>query len=105
LLLCVGVELDSGIAGCCSNLNADRRPAVTFSLSLAMLPNPHWSAISPSSPLRYWRLISVGKGESLVQSSLQVEERILHYLTGVSQLDERLEGLLKPIPFPKEMPE
>jgi len=49
VLLCAGVELDSRLADLCG-----ARP--TFSMALAAFPGAHWSALSPSRPLRYWRL-------------------------------------------------
>jgi hypothetical protein len=46
--------------------------------------------------LRYWRLIEVLEGNSLTQSRLRIDERVLHYLTGVPYLDDRLRGLIAP---------
>ena len=69
----------------------------TFSLALAALPGAHWSALSPQAPLRYWRLIDIGPGASLTLSPLRIDERILHDLTGVAALDERLEGIVHPV--------
>ena len=106
LLLCAGMELDSAFAALCAEAQGDgRRPYATFSLALAALPQAHWSALTPDAPLRYWRLIELGAGESLTASPLRVDERILHYLTGVSRLDERLQGLLEPLGGRVEMPD
>jgi SpoVK/Ycf46/Vps4 family AAA+-type ATPase len=105
LLLCAGMELDSKVIALCANAQGDsRRPYPTFSLALAALPDPHWSAIVPTSPLRYWRLIEIGRGETLTSSSLRIDERILHYLAGVSHLDERLMGLVEPLAAPDGLP-
>jgi len=97
LLLCAGIELDSKLAELCSS-----RP--TFSMAFAVFPGAHWSALSTSRPLRYWRLIEVKPGETLTASPLRIDERILHYLTGVPCIDERLRPLLKPVPAPVELP-
>jgi hypothetical protein len=97
LLLCAGVELDSKLADLCG-----ARP--TFSLALAAFPQAHWSALSPSRPLRYWRLVDVLPGEALTNSPLRIDERILHYLTGVQAIDERLRPLLKPASPPRQLP-
>jgi len=106
LLLCAGVELDSAMAEAVALANGDpRRVSPNFSLALAALSNPHWSALSPNCPLRLWRLIEVGNGESLTRSSLRIDERVLHYLTGISDLDERLRGMVEPVPLPTELPE
>jgi hypothetical protein len=98
LLLCAGIELDSTFAAQCAAAQGDsRRIYPTFSLALAALPGAHWSALVPAAPLRRWRLIEVGAGDSLTTSPLRIDERILHYLTGISYLDERLHGLVEPM--------
>ncbi len=98
--MCAGVELDSGFAGLCAAAqSALRRPQPTFSLALATLPGAHWSALGPDSPLRRFHLIEVGPGESLTRSPLRIDERVLHFLVGIVQPDERLLGLLKPVVF------
>ena len=98
LLLCAGVEMDTAFASLCAAAQADpQRAAPTFSLALAALPDPHWSALSPASPLRRWRLIEVGSGSSLVTSPLRIDERVLHYLAGVQHLDEHLLGFVQPL--------
>ena len=97
LLLCAGVELDSKLADLCG-----ARP--TFSMALAVFPEAHWSALSPSRPLRYWRLVDVLPGDALTTSPLRIDERILYYLTGVQAIDERLRPLLKPASPPRQLP-
>jgi hypothetical protein len=105
LLACAGVELDSAFAACCAAAQGDARRAYpTFGLALAALPEAHWSALSPASPLRRWRLVEVGSGEALTTSPLRVSERVLHCLAGVQHLDESLEGLLAPVSLPVELP-
>ncbi|HMJ26318.1 MAG TPA: hypothetical protein VK475_10830, partial [Pyrinomonadaceae bacterium] len=96
LLLCAGVELDSSFAAMCAKAQGDpARTYPTLSLALAALPDAHWSALTPSAPLRRWRLIDVCSGSVLTLSSLRIDERILHYLAGVQHLDERLAGLIE----------
>ncbi len=98
LLLCAGIELDSTFGSLCAAAQGDpRRNYPTFSLALAALPGAHWSALTPSSPLRRWRLIETGNGDTLTQSPLRIDERVLHYLTGVQYLDERLAGIIEPL--------
>ena len=89
LLVAAGVELDAGFA--------DAAAPVTFGRALAALSDAHWSALAPGSALRRWRLLSVGSGSSLAESPLRVDERVLHYLTGVQYLDERLAGHLESV--------
>jgi ATP-dependent 26S proteasome regulatory subunit len=98
LLLCTGIELDSTFAAVCAEAQGDpARAFPTLSLALAALPEAHWSALTPSAPLRRWRLIEVGSGSVLTLSSLRIDERVLHYLAGVQHLDERLAGLVEPL--------
>ena len=105
LLLCAGLELDSNFPDLCATAQGDpRRIYATFSLALAALPNAHWSALLPEAPLRRWRLIEVGSGEIMALSPLRIDERILHYLTGLNYLDDRLQGLLFPVTTSSNLP-
>lgn len=105
LLLAAGVELSASLAKLCAEAQGSAQLAFpTFSLGLAALPDAHWSALSPARPLRRWRLIEVSNGESLTQSRLRIDERVLHYLNGVSYLDDRLQGLVEPFPNPRPLP-
>jgi len=91
LLLCAGIELDAGLAGLIPAEGG--RP--TFSLALEVFPGAHWSALSPSRPLRRWRLIELGREDGAVQRPLRIDERVLNYLTGIHHLDERLVGYIE----------
>ena len=106
LLLCAGMELDAQFSGLCARASGDAsRPWPTFSLALAALPAPHWSAITPSAPLRRWRLIELNSQANvpLTLNQLRIDERVLHYLTGLHHLDERLVGLIEPIAGVEEL--
>jgi ATPase family associated with various cellular activities (AAA) len=95
LLLCAGVEMDAALAARCATANGHaRRSDVTFSLAMAALPNPHWSALAPSAPLRRFRLIEMEPGHGVTSAPLRIDERILYYLAGLNQLDQRLESIL-----------
>jgi len=98
LLVCAGIELDSTFASLCAAAQGDPlRAYPTFGLALASLPEPHWSALTPNAPLRRWRLIEVSPGNALTTSPLRIDERALHYLTGLQHLDERLAGIVEPL--------
>jgi hypothetical protein len=100
LLLCAGMELDASFAGLCAAAHGDPgRSYPTFSLALAALPAPHWSALTPAAPLRRWRLIEIvhQSGTLLTLNPLRIDERVLHFLTGIQYLDERLVGLVEPV--------
>ena len=106
LLLLAGVEMDSALASLCSEVaGRAQRNALTFSLMLATLKDPHWSALAPSAPLRRYRLIEMEPGHGLTSAPLHIDERVLHYLAGVNRLDERLEGVLLPKSQPQWMAE
>ncbi|MGI0494869.1 ATP-binding protein [Alkalinema pantanalense CENA528] len=105
LMLCVGCEMSAEIAQLCAKVQGN--PQLTYptlSLALAAFSEPHWSALTPVRPLRRWRLIEVAKGDSLTQSRLTVDERILHYLQGVSYFDDRLRGLVESCWQPADLP-
>src|SRR5262249_20595946 len=91
VLLCAGVEFDSDFA---ASLGA---ASPTFSLALAKLEAPHWSALAPEAPLRYWRLVQFATPDSLTRGSLRLSERVLHYLAGLQVLDPLLAPLVEPV--------
>jgi len=98
LLLLAGVAIDPRFQAACSAVMPNAHPAVppTFGLSMSVLDEPHWSAISGQRPLRYWRLLEVGSGP-LLHAPLQIDERVFHFLLGVPALDDRLESLMHPL--------
>ena len=100
LILCAAVELDSEVSQLCAKVQGSPSFAyVTFSLALAVLPDAHWSAVAPPSPLRRFRLIHLyGLPQvPVTRCQLQLDERILHYLAGVSYLDRALYGIAKEV--------
>jgi hypothetical protein len=106
LLLCAGVELDAGFAAACAEAQgSSQRAFPTFGLALAALAGAHWSALTPAAPLRRWRFVEVAAGDALTSSPLRIDERALHYLTGVSYLDTRLQGLVEPSQSSPELPQ
>jgi hypothetical protein len=95
VVLCAAVELDSTFAAACARAQGDsRRSYPTFSLALGALPHAHWSALSPASPLRRFQLVVLGQADALTVCPLRIDERVLHFLTGVPHVDERLAGLV-----------
>jgi hypothetical protein len=100
VLLCAGIELDASFAGLCAAAQGDAARAYpTFSLALAALPSPHWSALTPAAPLRRWRVVELMNqpGTPLTLNPLRIDERILHFLTGIQYLDDRLVGLIETV--------
>ena len=105
LLMCAGVELDSRLAGLLRDAAKDlhyQPPA--FSFAMAAFEDAHWSALLPTRPLRYWRLVEVGPGNTLTTSPLRIDEQILHYLAGTASLDERLRVMTRPVLAGEDLP-
>lgn len=105
LLMCAGVELDSRFASLLQNAAKDlhyQPPA--FSLAMAAFEDAHWSALLPTQPLRYWRLVEAGPGNTLTTSPLRIDERILHYLAGTASCDERLRVMTRSVSAAGDLP-
>ena len=97
LLLCAGTEMDAELARACALAQGElTRPWVSFGLALAVLESPHWSALTPQRPLRRWRLLEVEGNAGLAAARLRIDERVLHFLVGINELDVRLAHLLRP---------
>ena len=95
VLLCAGVELDDEVERLC--------PEPSFRAALALLPDPHWDALSPGRPLRHWRLVEAAPSPTLVGARLRIDERILHFLVGVHHVDARLRPLARELGEPAEL--
>jgi hypothetical protein len=104
LLLCAGAEMDADLARACALGQGDvTRPWVSFGLALAVLESPHWSALTPQRPLRRWRLLEADDNAGLASGRLRIDERVLHFLAGINELDIRLAHLLRPaIALPRQ---
>lgn len=99
LLLAAGVEMDARLAALCGEAAGQpQRPWATFGLALAVLPEPHWSALTPVAPLRRWRLVEVDERAGLTSARLQLDERVLHFIAGLNYPDHRLAALLDTVP-------
>ncbi|KUO08465.1 ATP-binding protein [Streptomyces sp. DSM 15324] len=102
LVLCAAMELGPRAAAHCAA--AGGRDFPTFSLALAALTEPHWSALTPDAPLRRYRLVEVAEEPVLTTARLRIDERVLHYLLGVSQVEPRLQGLVARAAVPGRLP-
>ena len=95
LLLCAGVELDGPFSVACARAQGSNATAPpTFGLALGALAGGNWGALSPQAPLRFWRLLDVAPGPSLTQAALRIDERVLHFLTGVDCMDDWIDSLV-----------
>lgn len=101
LLLCAAMELDTRIAGLCARAQQDAsRPYPNFALAMSLFDHPSWDALSPERPLRFWRLIEINQpgAQPLISSALRIDERIVNFIKGLNDPDDRLTPLLTPLP-------
>ena len=98
LLLCAAVELDSSFAALCAAVHGDpERSYPTLRLAITAMPDAHWDALTPAASLRFWGLIRVGSGPSLLDSPLRIDESVLHFLAGTPQMEKRLMEMAMPV--------
>ncbi len=97
LLLAAAPELNGHLAAA---MRRAGHPHVSFAMALALLPEAHWSALDPEAALRTWDLVRPMGDGRLTERHLQVDERILFYLTGSNRPDGRLAEWLVPLPVP-----
>jgi hypothetical protein len=105
LLLCAAMELDTRIPSLCAKAqDHPDRVYPTFALALALFDNPSWEAVSAEGALRSWRLIEINQPAScpLMLSPLRADERIVSYIRGLSQLDDRLTPFISPFDVPED---
>ncbi len=97
LILLTGHALQARFARACgAAAGVPTGAAVTFGLALAVLDDPHWSALSSARPLRYWRLASVDPTD-LLHAPARLDEPVLAHLIGMPAIDERLNPLVLPL--------
>jgi hypothetical protein len=105
VLLTAAQELEPTAGARCAAACGDpERAHPTFSLALAALADPHWSALTPVAPLRRWRIVEPDDASGLTTSRLRLDERVLHFLLGSPYLDARLHGQLRRTPVPEALP-
>ncbi|MGD9534386.1 MAG: ATP-binding protein [Candidatus Nitrosocosmicus sp.] len=85
-----------------SNINTPSNQGVinncpNFAMALFVLPEPHWSAISPRSTIREYDLIEIDNDNFMhfpvVMRPIKIPERVLNYLTGVFYIDKKIENI------------
>jgi hypothetical protein len=97
LVLAAGPDLDGSFPTLCADAHGDQnRRYPTFGLALAVLPDAHWSALSPAGPLRRWHLVELSGGQSPAHDQIRADEYVLHLLTGAGSPDQRLAGIAEP---------
>ena len=101
LLVCAGVQVRDEygkLIGRWQGNSENVHPG--FGLMLKGLRDPYWAAISPAAPLFKWNLLHRSAGSVLVNSSLTIDESVLHYLLGIHQLSKPLEPYVSSVKIP-----
>jgi hypothetical protein len=102
LLLAAGPELVGAVAEELVAAHGDPRP--TFGLALSTLPGAHWSALTPTGPLRRWRLLRLADAGSPTRAQLTVDEWVLHHLLDAGYVDPELAAIARRVPPPPLLP-
>ncbi|MEW2051956.1 hypothetical protein AB0916_41860, partial [Streptomyces sp. NPDC005476] len=102
LLLVVGPELVAAVADELMTACGSARP--TFGVALSLLPGAHWSALTPSAPLRRWNLVRLLDSSAPTYSPLVADERALHHLAGAGYLDPDLAAVARPATAHPQLP-
>ncbi|MFP4599398.1 MAG: ATP-binding protein [Persicimonas sp.] len=111
LVICAGVEFVPEFADWMRRFTGRGDGLATFGVAMSGLAGSSWDALTPEAALRRWRLITIeGDGASpasgpLTSRPISIDERILHFLAGVDQLDRRLEAIVEPVDVPAEFTE
>ena len=103
LLLCVGMELDPGLAVLCAGAHGDPSACYpTFALAFAVFDHPSWEPLLPDRPIRRFSLIEIHQpfATPLTTSALRADERVVSYVKGIAYVDDRLAPLLMPLEPP-----
>jgi len=104
LVLAVGLEIDNELSSLIYEVNGNKEEYLpTLSFVLGAFEDAHWSALSPQGALRYWQLIQLNKKDILTSSTFSADERILHFLTGIQAMDNRLSPYLNAIGSRQEL--
>lgn len=102
LLLVAGPDLVAAVGEELMAACGSARPS--FGAALSVLPEAHWSALTPSAPLRRWNLVRLLDPSAPTFSPLAVDERVLHHLAGAGYLDPELAAVARPVPAPPYLP-
>lgn len=100
LLLCVAREIIPNFKSLCVKAQGDKQLTLpTFGLARTLFSTFEWAALTHLAPLQHWQLVFVEAGDSIMESTLKIDQRIFYYLLGEPSLDPKLTGILQPIPL------
>ena len=108
LLWAIALELEPNFRRLCAQAQGDDcKPYLTLGLALSMLPEAHWSVLSPQCPLHYWQLVYTGEAAQLTDAPLSLDRRLLCHVLEQPALDEYLSdrvAFISPIGEPELSP-
>jgi DNA replication protein DnaC len=89
---------------CAAAQGNSQRAYPTFALAMLLFEEANWRAFSPEGALRYWQLIEIHQppAQPLNFCPLSLDERMMHYLQGHNELDDRLAPFLFPLDITPE---
>lgn len=96
LVMCAGVEFVPAFARWMHEMSGRRDARATFGVALERLDEGALDALTPGAPLRRWKLVTLDNSHTLATSPARVDERVLHFLAGIDELDERLQAVVEP---------
>lgn len=96
LCLAAGPDLHAGLAKAVSDATGGARADV--SLALTLFGPAAWTALCPAAPLRHHLLIALEGTGPMLRRELACDERVLHFLMGLTYVDAHLDGVLHPVP-------
>ncbi|MEI8211044.1 MAG: ATP-binding protein [Planctomycetota bacterium] len=98
LFLACAVEFDLELAELCSQAKGSSSCHPTPALCFQLFSDPAWDLLSPQRPLKHFLLIDfVGEtGKPQLQSRMVADPRVVSFLRGLNDPDERLRWVLTP---------
>lgn len=98
LLMCIAAEHDPHFAHLASRV-PPYRPQPTHALGTQVYGDLPWNVLAAEGRLRAFRLIEVNQpsGQALLSSALRIDERILGFVFGIGEIDDRLRAVLNPV--------
>jgi hypothetical protein len=111
LVMCAGVEFVPAFSEWMRRATGRKDALATFGVALSGLADASWDALTPDAALRRWRFVDV-EGEAggltpgpLLSRPISIDERILHFLAGVDEIDRRIDAIIEPVELPGELAE
>ncbi|MCQ4211112.1 AAA family ATPase [Streptomyces longispororuber] len=98
LLLATAPAVDPAMGAAIAAAHGDSQAsAPTFALALRLFDEARWDVLSPTRPLRRWRLVEAAPApaQPLLTAPLCADDRIANLVRGLNHLDGRLASVLE----------